>query len=180
MATISTAPNEVDRKLHRIVLDSNPAQLTNMAALARFIEEEKHIEFSYSRAGKTEFSSANTIKTYVSYARAIGLLDGDLAPTQLKKDIRSLENFQQWLSNAVVQYLTDNNSAIPQIATVIQASLQNVPYTLPTPQNVYEWLKSPPPAPTFKLSLKIISLLRSSTLQVRSRRVILIPGAIED
>lgn len=179
MAAISTAVNEIDRKLHRIVLDTD-RELTTMMALARSLEEEKYDEFSYTRDEKTEYSSANTIHTYVSYARTIGLLNGNLEPTQPKSDVRSLENFQQWLSDTVVQFLSENNSSLPQIRDAMLAALGKIPRILPTLESVHARLTNPPPPLVFRFSLKIVTLLRPNALQLRSRRVILIAGILEE
>ena len=78
MAAIPTAANDIDRKLHRILLESNSAVFTDMSALARTVERERYPEFSYLRGGKKEFSSAETIHKYVSFAKSVGLLDGNL------------------------------------------------------------------------------------------------------
>ncbi len=180
MAAIPTAVNEIDRKLHRIVLDTDPRTLTTMMALARSVEQEQYDEFSYTRDEKTEYSGANTIHTYVSYARTIGLLNGDLEPNQPKPDVRSLDNFQQWLSNTVVQFLSENNSSIPQIQDAMLAALGKIPRILPTLENIHARLTAPPPPPVFRLSLKIVTLLRPNALQVRSRRVVLIAGILEE
>jgi hypothetical protein len=99
MAAIPTASNEIDRKLHRILLDSNSAVLTDMSALARSVQRERYPEFAYSRGGRKEFSSAGTIHRYVSFAKNVGLLDGNLASTRPKKEIRALEmNFSSGLA----------------------------------------------------------------------------------
>jgi hypothetical protein len=179
MAAIPTAPTEIDRKLHRVILSTNSTLFTDMTALARSIEEGHHAEFSYSRAGRTEFSSAQTITKYVSYAKTVGLLDGNLAATKLKKDVRSLEEFQQWVSDIVVQYLIDNQCAIDQIRDAAVALLQEFPSKLPTPANVLRRLQSPLRFEVFRLSLRVVSQLRPDALEVRSRRIILIPKSVE-
>jgi len=180
MAATPTTVNEIDRKLHRIVLETDPRTLTTMMALARSVEQEQYEEFSYTRDEKTEYSSANTIHNYISYARTIGLLNGDLESNQAKSDVRSLENFQQWLSDTVVQFLNDNNSSIPKIKDAMQALLGGMPRILPTLENIHTQLTAPPPPPIFKQSLKIITLLRPNLLQVRTRRVVLIAAILEE
>lgn len=176
---MATRPNEVDRKLHRIVLESNPTEFASMITLAHHIEDLKLIEFSYSRGGKTQYSNAYTIRQYISFAQTIGLLDNDLETARTKKDIRSLENFQQWLSDVAVQFAIDRNCSIDQIRGAVQTLLQSSPSRLPTLENVRSRLTDPPDLDTFKLSAKIISLLRPNTFQIRARRVLLAPGIVE-
>ena len=180
MPAVPTGVSEIDRKLHRVIMESNPTEFTNMMGLARSMAKVKHREFSYTRARKTKYSSADTIQSYISYARTVGLLDGNLSPTRPKGDVRTLENFQQWLSDTVVQYLADNNSAITRVEDEIRGMLQGVTIELPTQDNVYSRLQNPPPRQVFQMSLRIISRLRPIALRVRSRRIILIPGLIED
>lgn len=175
MAAIKTNKNEIDRKLHRIILDSDPEKFNNMMVLANSIERKHYAEFSYIRADETEYASSSTIQKYISYARHIGLLDGNLKATQLKKDIRSLENFQAWLSDTVFQYLNDNHCSIPEIKKVVQNLLHTTPAILPTQENIHSKLKNPPTINIFLPSLKIVSLLRPNAIRLRTRRVILIP-----
>ena len=180
MTLVATSPNEIDRKLHRIILDANPSEFTNMMALARSIAREKCVEFSYVRTGKTEHSGATTIQHYISYASEVKLLDGDFSPTKPKKDVRSLESFQQWLSDTVYQYLTDHACAVEQIADKTQFLLQAAPHKLPTPDKIRALIKSAPSAMVFRFSLKIVSILRPKAFQLKTRRIILIPGTLEE
>lgn len=180
MAPISTAPNEIDRKLHRILLDSNPKKFTTMMALGRSIAVKKYVEFSYLRGDETEFATPSTIQNYVGYARDIGLLDGNLASSRKKEDIRALENFQQWLSDTVSRFLSNTHCSIEHIRETGQRLLRATPCELPTQENVHADLENPPPLHTFRASLKILSLLRPGAIQVRSRRIVLIPGLVKD
>jgi len=180
MPIIPTAPNEIDRKLHRIALDTDPKRFTNMIAFARELESKKCIEFSYARSDKTEYSNAFTIQYYISYARQIGLIDGDLSLTRPKKDIINLENFQAWLSDIVFQYLNNNNSSVNEISEAIVDLFKLSPYKLSTQSNIHSQLKNPIPLHIFKISLKIVSRLRPKALFVRSRRMVLIPGLLEE
>src|SRR6266853_3841236 len=119
MAAISTTPNAIDRKLHRIVLDTNPDEFKSFVALGRQIAKSKPAEFSYQRFGKVEYAGAAAIESYVSFARDVGLVDGDLRVTRPKKEIRTLENFQQWLSDLTMQYLEGKNASLKQIEQAI-------------------------------------------------------------
>jgi hypothetical protein len=78
MAAISTAPNAIDRKLHRITLETNPEVFKTFVSLARDIASKKPEEFSYQRFGKIEYAGADAIESYVSFAQDVGLIDGDL------------------------------------------------------------------------------------------------------
>ena|SRR6266853_2857647 len=180
MAAISGAQNEIDRKLHRIILDADPGEFKNMLSFARYIQRQKYTEFSYSRAGRTEYSGAGTIQHYISYGVALGLMDGDLTPTKPKKDVRSLESFQAWLSDTVFQYLDDKGCGIDQIADKMQILFQSAPYRLPTPSKIRSLFNNPPSPIVFRLSLRVMSLLRPKAIQVKSRGVILIPGTVEE
>lgn len=180
MSAISTPSTAIDRKLHRIVLDANPSNFANMMALANAIKREKYTEFTYSRGGKTEFSGAEAIQTYVSYARAIELLDSDLGSSRPKKDIRDLQSFQQWVGDAVLDYLDRRGCNIQQIGAVIQNLLRVPPYKLPTREKVRSQFKGAPSADFFRFSLKAVALLRPAVLQVKSRSVILMPGLLEE
>jgi len=177
---VVTARNEIDRKLHRIVLESNPNEFVNNISLASFLEDQKLMEFSYSREGKIQYANADTIGYYVSYARTIGLLDDRLGSAKPKMDIRGLENFRQWLSDLVVQYLTEKNCSIEQIRSTVLSLLQSTPSKIPTPKNVNERIPNSPDLLFFKLSLKVISRLRPDVIKVQSRRVILLPKFFVD
>jgi hypothetical protein len=180
MSATPSKPNDIDRKLHRIILDSNASDFTDMMSLAKHIESQKPTEFSYFRDGRTRFSGAETIREYISYASAVGLLDPNLAPTRPKKDVRSLESFQQWLSDTVFQYLATKGCAITQIANKIPTLFSTSPYRLPTLGQVRSLFATPPSPRVFRHSLRIMALLRPNAIQVKSSRVILIPGTVEE
>jgi hypothetical protein len=151
-----------------------------MSGLSRFVQDQEYIEFSYSRAGETQFAGAGTIYRYVSYAKAIGLLDDTLASGKSKRDIRAFGDFQEWLSDLVVQHLNDNNCSVERIREAARALLTaKFPAQLPTPINVRTFLKNPLPPEVFRISLQLVSLLRPNALQVKSRQVILIPKSVE-
>src|SRR5882672_1840947 len=103
-----------------------------MMELATGIRKHAYLEFSYLREGKRRYSSADAIQSYVSYAKALGLLDENLDAARPKQDIRSLESFQQWLSNRVLDYLRAYNCDISQIESAVQSLLVSNPPVLPT------------------------------------------------
>jgi hypothetical protein len=179
MAPIPTGPTEIDRKLHRVVLEANPGQFTNLIALARSIEQSRFPEFSYRRSDKTEYTNADTIASYVAFAREIGLLDENLGPTRPKGDVRALASFQQWLSDRVAQYLSDRGSSPGQIGNAVRRLLNANPAELPSQENIRARLSNPPSPTDFRVCLKIMALLRPKVLEVVSRRVVLVPGVFK-
>jgi len=177
MSAISTHSTAIDRKLHRVILDANVA-FGSMMELAVAIQRKHYREFSYLREGKRRYSSAGAIQSYVSYARALGLLDENLDSS--RKDARSLESFQQWLSNAVLDYLRSKNCDITQIQGAVQALLTSNPPLLPTQERVRSRFSDPPSATFFRFSLTAIALLRPAVLQAKARKTILMPGVFEE
>jgi hypothetical protein len=175
---ISTSPREIDRKLHRVVREADSSLYSTAIALGRAIETANLPEFAYQRGRDTVYANADTISTYVLYARDIRLLDGDLNATRGKGDIRSLDNFQQWLSDAVVRYLRDNNASLEQIQAAVASLLSSTPHQLPTLDNLYKILRSPPPRHSLRMSLKVLSLLRPRALKLQSRRLVIIPSIV--
>jgi hypothetical protein len=180
MPAVSTAVNAIDRKLHRVVLDSDPDQFKTFAALSRHMTSAKPTEFSYQRFGKTEYSGAESIEGYVSFARDIGLLDGNLQPARPKKEIRGLESFQIWLGDLTMQYLDAKNASVTQIEQAMVDLMQGTPSRLPTQENIRSKLDSPPSPRNFRFALKITALLRSGVVSLASRRLVLIDGIVED
>jgi hypothetical protein len=180
MPAVSTVINAIDRKLHRVILDSDPNQFKTFAALSRQIASNKSAEFSYQRFEKTEYSGAESIEAYVSFAREVGLLDGDLQTVRLKKEIRTLENFQSWLSDLTMQYLDANNASVQQIQQAIIELVQASPSRLPTQENIRAKLNDPPSPRNFRFALKITALLRSGVVSLASRRLVLMGGIVED
>lgn len=180
MPAVSTAINAIDRKLHRVVLDSDPNQFESFAALSRQIASDKSTEFSYQRFGKTEYSGAEAIEAYVSFARELGLLDGNLETARPKKEIRALENFQSWLGDLTMQYLDAKNASVQQIQQAITELVHASPSRLPTQENIRAKLNGPPSPRNFKFALKITALLRSEVVSLASRRLVLMSGIVED
>jgi hypothetical protein len=180
MPAISTHATSIDRKLHRVILDANASAFGSMMELAGAIEKEHYREFSYLREGKRRYSSAGAIQSYVSYARGLGLLDEKLDSTRPKQDVRSLESFQQWLSNAVLDYLRSKNCDITQIEGAVQALLTSNPPLLPTQERVRSRFSDPPSATFFRFSLTTLALLRPAVLQTKARKTILMPGVFEE
>jgi len=179
MAAINTTPNAIDRKLHRVVLETDPDQFKSFIALARQIATSKPQEFSYQRLGEVQYAGAGAIVTYVSFAHDIGLLDNDLKLTRPKREIRALENFQPWLGDLTLQYLEANNASLKQIEQAIQDLSQGSPCRLSTQENIIVKLDNPPSLRNFRFSLKILALLRSNAIGLASRRVVLMDGIVE-
>lgn len=175
----NTTPSAIDRKLHRVVLEADPDQFKSFAALARQIAAGEPQEFSYQRFGKVEHAGADAIVTYVSFAHDIGLLDSDLRVTRPRKEIRALENFQPWLGDLTLQYLEAKNASLKHIEQAMQDLSQGSPCRLSTQENIRAKLDSPPSLHNFRLSLKILALLRSDAIGLVSRRVVLMDGIVE-
>jgi hypothetical protein len=170
----------IDRKLHKVTQDANASAYGSMAELAGAISKEKYREFSYLRDGKRMYSSAGAIQSYVSYARAIGLLDENLDSARPKQDVRSLESFQQLLSSSVLDYLRNKNCDLIQIQSAMQALLTSNPPLLPTQERVRSRLSNPTSAMFFRFSLTTLALLRPAVLQTKARKTILMPGVFEE
>lgn len=179
MPPIGTQQTAIDRKLQRVVLDSDDSYGT-MMELAVAISEKEYKEFSYMRDKKKQYSSAEAIHTYVSYARAISLLNVDLGSMKAKPDIRSLESFQQWLSDSVLDYLNQKGCPIHEIEAKVQGLLRHTPPKLPTQEKVRSEFGNPISASFFRFSLTVIALLRPAVLQAKSRKTILMPGVFEE
>lgn len=180
MPAIPTPPTAIDRKLHRVILDANGTEFSSMMELASAIRKEQYREFSYLREGKRMYSSAEAIQSYVSYARALGLLDENQNAARPKQDVRSLESFQQWLSNSVLDYLRSKGCDITQIEGAVQALLGSNPPLLPSQERVRSRFSNPPSAMFFRFSLTTLALLRSKVLQTKARKTIFMPGVFEE
>jgi hypothetical protein len=154
-------------------------QHSTVAALARQLAQNKLDEFSYTRSEKIEYSSAGAISSYISFARDIRLLDGDLQIARQKKEVRALDNFQGWLADLTLQYLDRNNASLLQLGDLVHELCQRQPHVLPTQEKLRSLISEPPSARSFRFSLKILSLLRSNTIVVASRRVVLLNGIME-
>ncbi len=179
MPPIATHQTAIDRKLQKIVLDSGDSY-GNMMELAVTVADHQYNEFSYTRDKKKQYSGAEAIHSYVSYARATGLLNADLGSAKPKQDIRGLESFQQWLGDSVLDYLTQKHCPIADIEAKVQALLQLSPPKLPTQEKVRSQFRDPPSEVFFRFSLTVIALLRPAVLQARSRKTILMPGVFEE
>lgn len=180
MPAVSTVVNAIDRKLHRVVLESDPNQFKTFAALSRQIAVNKSAEFSYQRFGRTEHSGADAIEAYVSFAREVGLLDGNLELARPKKEIRALENFQSWLGDLTMQYLDAHNASVEQIRDAITELVHAAPSRLPTQENIRSKLAGAPSPRNFRFALKITALLRSGVVSLASRRLVLMDGTVGD
>jgi hypothetical protein len=185
MTAKATSQNEIDRKLMRVILQSSPGGFNSATALAKEIAAQKYIEFSYRRYGLTEYSTAQTIRSYVTFARHIGLLDENLTPTRNTDSIQDLESFQRWLGGKVAAYMEGSGCPLNGIkAKVIGLLTPNQPTKkpplLPTLENLRKSIKEPPPIRYFYMSLKIASLLRPNVLTLVTRRIVFVPGAFGD
>lgn len=174
MAIVDTAENELDRKLHRIVLQAAGGTYASLLDLARSLHELDCVDFSYTRNNEVRYAGISTIKKYASFARALNLLDDHLKPAQEPGVYTSLANFQNWLGNKVMQYLNDNSCSIAKIKDAIRSLLHSPDKsTLPTPDHLLEQLGSPISRELFQYSLRILSIFRSGLLELRSRRLVL-------
>lgn len=179
MAAVATGPTEIDRKLHRAVLEAAPGRYASLIALARAIETGRFQEFSYRRDEQYQFANAETIRFYIAFAREIGLLNEDLGATRPKSQIRTLDGFQQWLSDRVAQYLINRGASPTQITGAVRNLLNATPAELPSQDRVRRRLTNPPAPADFRACLKILALFRPNVLGLASRRVVLIPGVFE-
>jgi hypothetical protein len=178
MPSPRTPRQEIDRKLHRIVLESDSSLYPTATSIGRALKEGKTVEFSYQRGGGTQFSSPGSIARYVLYAREIGLLDGSFDSTIPKSKIRQIDNFQGWLADSIMDYLKGKNSSIGQIEDTLSALLSRAPYELPTFDNLYSHLREPPPKDYLRLSLRVLALLRPAIIALKSYRLIALPALI--
>jgi hypothetical protein len=179
MTSIHTPATSIDRKLHRVVLNSDPEYFKTAISLARTIADQNLAEFSYQRENKIRYATPMSISKFISYSREVGLLDENLASAQLKTDIRALDNFQSWLKNQVMIYLETNNASLENIKTSTLSLFTDTPYTLPTPVKVHEALKTSISLSSFRMSLKIISALSPKALKFSSRKLVIHPEIIK-
>jgi hypothetical protein len=178
MAAPKNAPQEIDRKLHRIVLESDPTRYPTASALGRALNEAKKAEFSYQRGGKTNYSAYGSIARYVLYGKEVGLLDGDLKSTIPKANISSLVSFQAWLTDSVMNYLKGKGASIDEIEDTLASMLAKPPFELPTFENLYSHLKAAPSRDYLRLSLRVLALLRPAIITLKSYRLIALPALI--
>jgi hypothetical protein len=179
MSPIHTPITSVDRKLHRVVLISEPDYFKNAISLAREIAGRQLTEFSYQRENKLKYATASSITRFVTYAREVGLLDENLACTQPKDDVRSVDNFQWWLRNQVMNYLEAHHACLDHIKSATLVLLTDIPYSLPTPVRVHDALETSIPLSSFRLSLNVISSLSPKALLFSSRKLVIHPEIIK-
>lgn len=170
---VPTPPTEIDHKLHRIVLGAASQDSASLKDLARTLETEKWPEFSYERDGKTRYTSVSTIAKYVSYARALNLLNDQIKPLGPSASYSGLAAFQGWLADKVITYLANNNCSITAIRQAMQNLLTEVPARLTTPDNVHDKIKTTISREIFKNCIKVVHLLRPRTLRLGSPRLII-------
>ena len=178
MAARATPRYEIDRKLQTICLEADPSQFRSAMALARQVERLSDQAFSYQRLGATLHANALTIAAYVLYSRDIGLLDPNFAPTRVKTDFRTITNFQHWLNDTAIRYLSTNGASISQIASAIDTLLSRRPAQLPTIGNLHSQLNMGISIRNLRLSLRVLALLRPRAIRLVSRRLILLPSVI--
>ena len=172
MPLTPTVENEIDRKLRRILVEAGSGAYESIAKLSVHIEKQEFSEFSYQRDEKTHYSSWKTVRKYVVYAQALGLLREDLGPAKPRSLYDPLETFQNWLSDKVIAYLESKKASVQDINRAVAALLAELTPRLPTPDNVHEELGRPLSKEPFKFSLKVISLLRPNILKLRSRQLV--------
>lgn len=185
---ISTTPTEIDRKLHRIVAEADPDKHATAVSIARSLVSQRAPAFSYQRNGRTEHAGENTIAQYVVFAKKIGMLDGDLSPTRTKSEVRSLDNFQSWLSDLAIQFLDQNSASLDDIERITRQLLDQSPRRLPTIDNIHAAIQNPPGKSgahpnvlgkeDLRLSLKVVALLRPKALRLVSRRLVIVPVVV--
>lgn len=180
MPAVPSGPTEIDRKLHCVVLHSSAGQFNSLIALARSISNARRTEFSYQRDDKTEYAGAESIRSYVAFAREIGLLDKDLGPTRNISDITELENFQRWLSDQVAQYMDRVGCPPAKVSEKIKLLLGRSPSVIPSQENVRSLFEDPPSQFDFRMCLKVTARFRPSVLKLASRRIILMPGVLRE
>jgi hypothetical protein len=174
----NTSPTEVDRKLHRVVIRSGQVQASSQGVLAASVRDGDYAEFTYRRGDETLFSSADSIRFYVSFARTVGLLGEDFRPAEDKRKYSGLGNFQEWLGENVTEHLVSNGCSPDAINRAVEHLLKQTPATVPTPGSLRKELGNPLPDRVFRLCLKIESLLRPKVLELASRRLVLVPGVL--
>ncbi len=179
MAQIPTPKTSVDRKLHRIVLNSDSNYFKTAISLARTIADQNLEEFSYQRNNKILFATPVSISKFISYAREIGLLNENLDSTQPKADVRSTENFQWWVKSQVMIYLEKNNSSLEDIKKATLTLMGDLPYFLPSVDKIHDGLKTSISKTSFRTSLKIISALNPMALKFSSRKLVIHPDVFK-
>lgn len=179
MAPVQTPITSSDRKIHRVVLISDPNYFKNGISLAREIASRQLNEFSYQRDNKIRYATPLSITKFISYSREIGILDEDLRCTESKDDIKHMDNFQSWLKNQVMVFLETNNASLENIKAATLSLFSDTPYTLPTPVKVHEALKTSISLSSFRMSLKIISALSPKALKFSSRKLVILPDIIK-
>ena len=180
MADISTAQNAIDRKLHAVVLKSDPERLHTAIALAKSIEEDQVRAFQYEDNDGPKYVKASGIVRHVYFAREIGLLDGSLGITRPKSDIRALENFQSWLGDKVLSYLDSYGASLTEMSSATEVLFSSHPSRLPTLANMHQQLNTQMKIANMSVSLKILALLRPGAIRLLTRRLIVIPGTLEE
>lgn len=139
------------------------------------IVSEKRVEFSYTTAEGTRFTRVETVAQYAALAKTIGILDENLDCVRAKGDIKSLENFQEWLGELTMSFLEQEGAAPSEVARVTGELISASPSELPILQNIRPKLQTKLSIQRLRHCLGIIALLRSKLLVVGSRRLYLSP-----
>jgi len=179
MPVIVTRPQEIDRKLHRIILEAKEKGFPNSTVFAAYLNKIKATEFSYQREDETRISKVSIIERFITFAQAIKLLNSNLKPSGTKKSLKDLGAFQNRLSNLVIQYLDSHFSSISDIKKCANILLQEKPPKVPTIKNVHDKLQNSPSLREFKDSVRIISKLRPKAFMLKSRPVFIIDGILK-
>jgi len=178
----ATNLNEIDRKLHAIVLEANSEIYGTMIGLARSLHDKNIRAFTYTRDSETITAKPQTIQTYINYSKKIGLLDADLNPAIQKDTVRTLDSFQRWLNDIVYDYLEEKNCSLNSIQEtalkLLKLSKPEIPTTIKVYNKLQQQMDTSISKYEFNNSLKIMSIFRPDELSLKIRQIIIIPGVV--
>jgi len=114
-------------------------------ALARIVAEAEHEEFAYfyrTDAGEITrgFTTASTIRRYVSFLGFIELLDDELVPTVSLEDIWDPDRMEKILADRAKDRANEVGIGVKQVAEIAAQLLRGQEGDLPTVDRVYEAL----------------------------------------
>lgn len=175
MPAIASPRNGIDRKLHLIALKADSSESGSLLDLARLIAKEKTIEFSYRTEEGIRFSNAYTVAAYGALARALGVLDENLDCVRKKMEVKSLDNFQVWLGELTMEYLTQHQASPTEVARVSAELIASNPSELPIIETIHNRLDTDLHTRRLRHCLQIVALLRSKLLVISSKRLYLSP-----
>jgi hypothetical protein len=112
-------------------------------ALARIVAEAEHEEFAYfyrTDAGDVTqgFTTAPTIRRYVSFLGFISLLDDELMPTISSEDISDPDRMERILADRAKDRASEVGIGVKQVAETAAQLLRDEEGDLPTVDRVYE------------------------------------------